>query len=44
VEIARRCYAQGLELARELGVHREVTRLEERLRSLGEPLLERKEE
>jgi hypothetical protein len=34
MDIARRCYAQGLELARELGVHLEVTRLEDRLRAL----------
>ena len=34
-EIARRCYAQGLDLARELGVQLEVTRLEDRLRALG---------
>lgn len=32
LEIARRCYTQGLELARELGVHLEITRLEDRLR------------
>ena len=32
LEIARRCYVQGLELARELGVLPEVARLEERLR------------
>jgi tetratricopeptide (TPR) repeat protein len=34
-EIARRCYLQGLELARELGVQLEVTRLEDRLNALG---------
>ncbi len=33
-EVARRCYTQGLELARELGVHLEITRLEERLTSV----------
>jgi hypothetical protein len=33
-DIAERCYSQGLELARELGVHLEITRLEERLKSL----------
>src|SRR5687768_15921857 len=31
-EVAMRCYAQGLELARELGVQPEIARLEERLR------------
>jgi len=35
-EIARRCYIQGLELARQLGVQLEVTRLEERLTSVAE--------
>jgi tetratricopeptide (TPR) repeat protein len=34
-EVARRCYTQGLELARELGVQLEVARLEERLRGDG---------
>jgi tetratricopeptide (TPR) repeat protein len=34
VETARRCYAQGLELARELGVHLEITRLEDRIRAM----------
>jgi tetratricopeptide (TPR) repeat protein len=34
LETAQRCYAQGLELARELGVHLEITRLEDRLRAL----------
>lgn len=34
-ETARRCYEQGLELARELNVQMEVTRLEARLRALG---------
>src|SRR5687768_416048 len=33
MEIARRCYAQGLELARELGVQLEITRLQDRLRA-----------
>ena len=33
-ETARRCYEQGLDLARELGVQLEVTRLEARLRAL----------
>ena len=33
MEIARRCYAQGLELARELGVQLEIPRLEDRLRA-----------
>ena len=33
-EIARRCYEQGLELARSLSVQLEITRLEERLRAL----------
>jgi len=33
LEIARRCYAQGLELARELGVQLEITRLQDRLRA-----------
>lgn len=32
VEVARRCYAQGLELARELGIQPEIVRLEEKLR------------
>jgi tetratricopeptide (TPR) repeat protein len=34
-EVAARCYATGLELARELGVQLEITRLEERLRGSG---------
>jgi hypothetical protein len=33
-ETARRCYRQGLELARELGVQLEITRLEDRLGAL----------
>jgi tetratricopeptide (TPR) repeat protein len=32
-EVAHRCYAQGLALARELGVQPEISRLEDRLRS-----------
>jgi tetratricopeptide (TPR) repeat protein len=32
-EVAHRCYAQGLALARELGVQLEISRLEDRLRS-----------
>lgn len=35
-EIARRCYTQGLELARELGVHLEIARLEDRLKALAD--------
>jgi hypothetical protein len=33
-ETARRCYRQGLDLARELGVQLEITRLEDRLGAL----------
>lgn len=43
LEIARRCYSQGLELARELGVHLEITRLEERVRSTDDVLPGRSE-
>jgi hypothetical protein len=35
-EIAQRCYTQGLELARELGVHLEIARLEDRLKALAD--------
>ena len=42
-EVARRCYTQGLELARELGVHLEITRLEERLTSVENALPRRTE-
>jgi tetratricopeptide (TPR) repeat protein len=43
-DVAMRCYAQGLELARELGIHLEITRLEERLRGGGDMLGKRKDE
>ena len=36
-EVATRCYEQGLLLARELGVHLEIARLEERLRGEDNP-------
>lgn len=36
-EVATRCYQQALQLARELGVHLEITRLEERLRGEDNP-------
>lgn len=36
-EVATRCYQQALLLARELGVHLEITRLEERLRGEDNP-------
>ena len=35
-DVARRCYVQGLTLARELGVQLEIVRLEERLRDAGD--------
>jgi tetratricopeptide (TPR) repeat protein len=44
LEVARRCYTQGLELARELGVQLEITRLEERLRGDRERPRRRREE
>jgi tetratricopeptide (TPR) repeat protein len=36
LEVARRCYLQGLDLARELGIQPEIIRLEERLRGGGD--------
>jgi tetratricopeptide (TPR) repeat protein len=44
LEVARRCYTQGLELARELGVQLEITRLEERLRGDRDRPRRRREE
>ena len=36
LDVARRCYMQGLQLARELGIQPEITRLEERLQGGGD--------
>jgi tetratricopeptide (TPR) repeat protein len=43
-DVARRCYTQGLALARELGVQLEIARLEERLRDAGDDTPSGKEE
>jgi tetratricopeptide (TPR) repeat protein len=40
LEVARRCYLQGLDLARELGIQPEIIRLEERLRGRDIPQTE----
>jgi hypothetical protein len=44
LDVARRCYTQGLALARELGVQLEIARLEERLRDAGDDTPSEKKE